>query len=71
MPLTEVDDKPVVGRSADVARRELDDQQLMAVVRAEYQECVQAAALYERLGRPGDAAAVQAEATILMQYLVA
>ncbi|CAN5354732.1 hypothetical protein BH23ACT7_BH23ACT7_05300 [soil metagenome] len=43
----------------------------MAVVRAEYQERVQAAALYERLGRPGDAAAVQAEATILMQYLVA
>lgn len=69
VPRAEADGEPVVGRFADVARHDLDEQQLVTVVRAEHQERVEAAALYECLGRPDDAAALQAEAQILAGYL--
>lgn len=69
LPLSAAGDGPVVGRSADVARRELDEQRILAVVRAELRERVEAAALYERLDRPDEVAALHAEMRLLLAHL--
>lgn len=58
-----------IGRSADVARRDLGEQQVVAEVQSEYRERVEAAALFECLGRPDDAASLRAEAQVLAAYL--
>ncbi|MGI8873465.1 MAG: GatB/YqeY domain-containing protein [Egibacteraceae bacterium] len=69
LPLSAAGDGPVVGRSADVARRELDEQRILAVVRAELRERVEAAALYARLDRPDEVAALHAEMRLLLAHL--
>lgn len=69
VPLPATGGEPVVGRAADVARRELSEQQVAAIVRAEHDERIDAAELYERLDRSDEAATLRAEAATLRPYL--
>lgn len=71
VPTEAVGAEPVIGRSADVPRRDLDEEQLEAIVEAERRERLETAALYRRAGRPEAAVALEAETKILARYLPA
>lgn len=55
--------------AADVARRELSQQDVVQIVRAEIDERLAAAAEYHRLGRMDDARRLGAEAGVLESHL--
>ena len=55
--------------AAEVARKELTDADMRAVVAREHQERTEAAETYAQLGREADAARVRAEAEVLARHL--
>jgi len=55
--------------AADVARRELSTEEVLAILRTEVAERTSAAAEYELLGRTEQAARLRAEAATLASYL--
>ncbi|MCX6469828.1 MAG: hypothetical protein NTW76_11000 [Corynebacteriales bacterium] len=55
--------------STEVDRLELDDDELRSVLRAERDESLSAAAQFDALGRPDDAAAMRARADVVERYL--
>jgi hypothetical protein len=61
--------EPVVGTANEVARLALTDADVARVVHAELAERARAVDEYTAVGRPADAAAVAAEATVLRRYL--
>ena len=54
---------------AEVARRELSEHEIDGILRGEIDERASAAAEYERLGRPDQAARLRAEAAALLPYM--
>ena len=55
--------------AGDVARRDLTEEEIVAVLRAEIAERVAAGEEYLRLGRPGDARRLESEAAVLRALL--
>ena len=57
--------------SSEVDRRNLDDDEIAAVLEAQADERLAAAEMYETLGRGDDAARLRKEATLLREYVAA
>jgi uncharacterized protein len=57
--------------SSDVPRRLLSENDVIAVVRGQIEERLQAADQYEQLGKVGEAARLRGEAVVLREYLLA
>lgn len=55
--------------STEIDRVELDETELRSVLRAERDESLTAAAQFDALGRPDDAAAMRARAEVVARYL--
>jgi uncharacterized protein YqeY len=60
---------PVFGRSGDVPRKSLTQDELVTLLRHEIAARRAAAVEYQRLGRPDDAARLQAELILIARYL--
>jgi uncharacterized protein YqeY len=60
---------PIVGRSADVARKMLSDGDVRNIIRAEADERREALATYERLGKTTDANRLREELSVIARYL--
>jgi len=60
---------PIGAGAAEVPRRELTEEQIVAVVRAEAAERIDAAETYERAGRSERAERLRAEAEVLHSHL--
>ena len=51
--------------AGDVPRRDLSDDELLAILRAEVEERMRSAGEYDRLGQPGQARRLRSEADVL------
>ncbi|WP_431681780.1 GatB/YqeY domain-containing protein [Kitasatospora sp. KL5] len=60
---------PVGAGAAEVPRRELTEEQIVGIVRAEASERSEAAEAYERAGRADRAERLRAEAAVLLAHL--
>lgn len=60
---------PLVGRSADVPRRELTEAQVRAILQGEADERRSAQVKYERLGKNMEAERLRAELEVFARYL--
>jgi uncharacterized protein len=60
---------PMVGRTADVPRRELSEGEVRALLKAEAEEHRLGAEKYERLGKMEEADRLRAEAEVFVRYL--
>ena len=61
--------KPAVGRSGDVPRKELTEEQVRALLQNEADNRRAAITTYARLGRQADADCLRAELQVFAQYL--
>lgn len=61
--------EPIVGLSPDVPRRELSEEEVRDLLRAEADERASAAALYDELGRGEEAERLRVELRFVERYL--
>ena len=61
--------EPVFGKSAEVPRRSVSEAELKIVIRRQAEEREAAATLYRDLGRPEEAARLEAEAAVVRRWL--